>query len=499
MRLVVDIRNNRKPKEQKPERSAAAVRTEPTEIDWGHADPEKWQIMQTVYDGSFKFNRKPQMEEIVGPIEQGKAKLRMLPVKYQGILYQTSMLEWPEAQQKYTLIMRAAKAQLRVTPCAEGAFSYLRAVYCHLPGICIAQAVPDAVTDSILHSNGYQQSRLAEPLYPGRGKGCGDVPTLNLLRNIDPFDVQQGQVGDCWLLSAISALAEYEGAISHLFSKTAGDVQLLPSHEHNNYTITLWDLPTGEQVDITVDERLCSRADGSGVLGASPTLSGDLWCCYLEKAMAVHCGGWDKINGGQCSHAWRMLTGCQEQYTIQRLRGEFRAMGAFNPKTHQMEKLENSPHDSWKGAWTMPWPEVGGGGGAGLGLSENELFERMCAWDDAGFVMAAGTRQGSDSQHHEGIVDGHAYTILDCENDVAGTEFDLIKVRNPWGRKEFVSGRWDDDGPGWEKYPEVKAALNPVVLDDGIFWVDKDEFFHFFSTIYLCARDMATFTGQNSA
>ena len=128
-----------------------------------------------------------------------------------------------------------------------------------------------------------------------------------------------------------------------------------------------------------------------------------------------------------------------------------------------------------------------------LRLSKNELFERMCAWDDNNFIMAAGTKAGSDSNDTDGVVDGHAYTILDCVNDVAGTEFDLIKVRNPWGKGEFQSGKWDDDGPGWDQYPQVKAALNPVVCDDGIFWVDKEEFFSYFKTIYLCAKDMAEF------
>ena len=40
-------------------------------------------------------------------------------------------------------------------------------------------------------------------------------------------------------------------------------------------------------------------------------------------------------------------------------------------------------------------------------LSQNELFERMCAWEDAEYIMAASTRAGSDKHDHEGIVDGH--------------------------------------------------------------------------------------------
>eukprot|EP00656_Telonema_subtile_P049244 TRINITY_DN6077_c0_g1_i1.p1 TRINITY_DN6077_c0_g1~~TRINITY_DN6077_c0_g1_i1.p1 ORF type:complete len:458 (-),score=128.76 TRINITY_DN6077_c0_g1_i1:185-1558(-) len=112
----------------------------------------------------------------------------------------------------------------------------------------------------------------------------------------------------------------------------------------------------------------------------------------------------------------------------------------------------------------------------------------MCAWDDAGFLMAGGTCAGDDDEDHEGIVDGHAYTILDCENDVAGTEFDLIKVRNPWGSGELETGYWDDDGPGWEAHPEVKAALNPQKIDNGIFWMSKEEFFQFFRNIYVSGQ-----------
>ena len=69
----------------------------------------------------------------------------------------------------------------------------------------------------------------------------------------------------------------------------------------------------------------------------------------------------------------------------------------------------------------------------------------------------------------------------------------MLKVRNPWGKGEIEDGEFDDDGPGWERYPEIKAELNPVVADDGIFWVTKQEFFQFFSTIFVSAQDMTEF------
>ena len=117
----------------------------------------------------------------------------------------------------------------------------------------------------------------------------------------------------------------------------------------------------------------------------------------------------------------------------------------------------------------------------------------MCAWDDSNFIMAAGTKAGSDSNKTDGLVDGHAYSVIDCINDAAGTDVDLIKMRNPWGLNEIFSGEWDEDGPAWAQYPQVKALLQPVKADDGIFYVSTEEFFELFPAVLLCALDMADF------
>jgi hypothetical protein len=247
-------------------------------------------------------------------------------------------------------------------------------------------------------------------------------------------------------------------------------------------------------VDVVVDERLAARADGSGqLLGCSPSDDGELWPCYLEKAVAIHCGGWDKINGGQCTHAWSLLTGCKDQFTINCKDETYSCSGKFNPNDGVWEEHANSPHDGFGGMWPMAWPAVGGGGDSSLTLNQDELFGRMCEWDNTNFIMGAGTKAGSDSESTDGIVDGHAYTVLTCVAAVVGTEFDLIKVRNPWGTGEFESGMWSDGGQGWTEYPAVAAELKPTTADDGIFWLTTAEFFKYFPTLYLCAKDMTAF------
>ncbi|CAE8586537.1 unnamed protein product [Polarella glacialis] len=480
----------RKP-QQKPKPTPGAARQEPRKRNWSDADPKKWVFADVEYGGSYSYanGKEPQKQEVKGPIAEGLATLHAKPAEYDGLFHQSNMPNWPPDQQKYTLVMRTGSG-FSVREQAGGGFTWVAAKYQDLPGDM--KILPDRHTDSLLATFGGQ---TLSTLAPGRGVGCADVPFLKIVGQVDPSDIAQGGVGDCWLLSAISALAEYSGAIERLFRKTQ-NIHKLPADTSNMYTVSLYDVASWVEVDVLVDERLCGKSDSSGLLGCHPSVDGELWVCYLEKAVAAHCGGWDKLQGGTCVHAWRILTGCKEQYSFHKDdagTGKFRCSGTLNPNTEKWETLANSPHDGFRGLWPMPWPEVGGGGGLKLALGEQEMFERMCAWDDANYIMACGTRKGSDKEDHDGIVDGHAYTILSCIDNAGGTEFDMIKVRNPWGHGEFSSGMWDDDGPGWDKYPDVKAACNPVQADDGIFWVDAAEFFKYFETIYLCACDISKF------
>ena len=86
---------------------------------------------------------------------------------------------------------------------------------------------------------------------------------------------------------------------------------------------------------------------------------------------------------------------------------------------------------------------------------------------------------------------------LQVVSDACGMGVDLVKMRNPHGSSEIEKGVWDDDGPGWEQYPQIKAELNPVVADDGIFWVSKDEFFQYFVSVFLSASDMTQFLADD--
>ncbi|KAL3936857.1 MAG: hypothetical protein SGARI_002379 [Bacillariaceae sp.] len=372
----------------------------------------------------------------------------------------------------------------------KGKVTFLMHKYQPLPSFdndLLPKRFRDKYTDSMKYNGKKLVTKSNPPLMPGRGMGLVDDPTLKIIGIVDPSDIAQGQCGNCWLLSGIASLADFDGAIRQLFRKTK-DFYKMPyvDGRPNVYTITLFDLRTWNEVDIVVDERLPVRADGSGRLfGAKASQDGELWVCYLEKALAAHCGGWDRIDGGQVTHAWSLLIGNREQYIIQRSMADpdlFCCTARYDAEQQQWAEHDNSPLGGEQGMWEVPWPYVGGGG-EDL-LDEDELFARMCEWNDHNYLLAASTKGASDENTTDGIVDNHAYSVIDVLNDVAGTNVDLILVRNPWGRY----------GPGWQEYPEIEAELEPLHdYDDGVFHLTKEEFFLYFESVYLSASDMSRF------
>ena len=331
----------------------------------------------------------------------------------------------------------------------------------------------DGCTTIIVNNN--------KPIMPGRGMGIADTANMKLFGDdgASPNDIFQGDViGDCWLLSAIACLADFDFAVKRLFRKTTtADLGNLPQDEPNQYTITLWDLNTWNEVDIVVDERLPVRGDGSGfLLGAKPSHEGLLWVPYLEKAIAIHCGGYDKLEGkeivgmdpharrsrfhrfadssfpgpvtsvgGSCTNAWPMMTGSRNQFIVSKNPDTslYRCMARYNAKEKKWTDHSNSPHDSDQNVWSVDWPKVGGGGIMGSEITAEDLYNRIVAWDKTNYLIGAGTDGWSDKESTDGIVDNHAYSVIDSQRNICGTGIDLLLIRNPWGKGgELQNGKF---------------------------------------------------------
>ena len=136
---------------------------------------------------------------------------------------------------------------------------------------------------------------------------CSGGPNVVLAGagDIDPSDVIQRQLGDCWLLCSISALAEFDGLVSRLFSEQELALD-------GKYEVRLFDLASQTWKQYRIDDRLQTLPeDCSRLRFADVSPEREIWAPLLEKAFAVHAGGWDKIEGGDPQIALACLTGCR--------------------------------------------------------------------------------------------------------------------------------------------------------------------------------------------
>jgi Calpain family cysteine protease len=326
--------------------------------------------------------------------------------------------------------------------------------------------------------------------------------------------VRQGAVGNCWFLSALAVVAEkphlMRAVVPHTALNAAGCYQI------NLYLDGAWQpiivdsyLPI---VLVPVDESfsrkaLSSRdgalrrrdgipvqvssgspqaaAAGSVGAGASSTTylalpafcaapHRQLWPCLVEKAYAKAHGSYQQLSGGFIAEGLQDLTGAPTETVV------------FQ---------------------------------AGF-LDVDTFWARLLSFAAAGFLMGVATAQGGD-----GLVGGHAYSVLDvlevpdsiageqckvtdyfgsskrrsdlpdasnastmddaasrgdmsskmarCERGVR-TTLRLVRIRNPWGVREW-KGDWSADSERWTKALRKRLGSDTFAKGDGTFYMSYED------------------------
>lgn len=99
--------------------------------------------------------------------------------------------------------------------------------------------------------------------------------------------------------------------------------------------------------------------------------------------------------------------------------------------------------------------------------------------------MGAGSPQhanGDRESSQQGIVFGHAYSVLDVK-DIDGNK--LIQLRNPHGNNGAEwKGDWSDNSYKWTQ--RLKTLGKIQFKDDGVFWMSQEDFIFNFRALYLC-------------
>jgi len=243
-------------------------------------------------------------------------------------------------------------------------------------------------------------------------------------------DPRQGKIGDCYYVSALTVAGEkfIKGAL--FFDKKYNENKI------GAYIARFYF--QGEPVEVIIDDQFAKDNEGFSFVKSEDGKK--LWPMILEKAYAKLYGGYHKIVAGKVSYALSELTGGL-------------------PEEKSLKAAQQNVDKFW---------------------------EELKNYVKEGYLLGAGSPEnpmGDAAVSDEGIVQGHAYAVLDV------AEFNgeyLIKLKNPHGvGGQEWTGDWSDNSYKWNE--KAKKALKITEhKDDGEFWMSVEDFAYEFKSLYVC-------------
>ncbi|XP_048525407.1 calpain-A isoform X4 [Dendroctonus ponderosae] len=252
------------------------------------------------------------------------------------------------------------------------------------------------------------------------------------------FDVQQGELGDCWLLAAAANLTLYH----RLFLQIVPDDQDFDDKYAGIFHFRFWQY--GRWIDVVIDDRLPTYRGQLVFLHS--TEENEFWSALIEKAYAKMHGSYEALKGGSTCEAMEDFTG----------------------GVTEMYELESSPPN---------------------------LFQIMIKAYERASLMGCSIEPDPnilEAQTPEGLVRGHAYSItrvqyVDIQTPNVTGKIPLLRLRNPWGNESEWNGAWGDGSPEWRFISESeKEELGLTFDNDGEFWMAFKDFQQHFSRVEIC-------------
>jgi len=304
---------------------------------------------------------------------------------------------------------------------------------------------------------------------------------------IEPSDLCQGAVGDCWLVAAFASASEHPHVIRHQFLTKEYNPRGL-------YKVRIFDPQLDKWVIIKVDDRIPCKKGTKKPHFMKPNGS-ELWAIILEKAYAKHCGSYAKIEGGFVLWGWLSMTG---NHVFQMTVNE--AKGGKHWIREDMKAI-NDPKDKRACGFVRTKEKY----------SEDQVWSLLKKYDRQKALISASIGKsaykgndgprGEQMLEKEGLVAGHAYSLISAFEvtergpgglpKAGGKTFRLLNLRNPWGTFEW-KGEWSDHSSMWKKHPSIKKQLKFEAADDGAFWMTFEDFKKTFTRINICDRDTRT-------
>ena len=243
-------------------------------------------------------------------------------------------------------------------------------------------------------------------------------------------DIKLGSLPDAYVIAVLSSMAEFPLLVLQLFKTIE-----LPVEERA--------IEIGMHIDgiwkiVCVDDYFpVYKESGKPVFSDAP--NGAIWGVLLEKA-------WAKVNGGYAN----IINGYPKE-----------VFDIFTPfTTIQLNTNNENPNNLWKN------------------IRDADAYN--C-------IMTCSILEGTKGIENVGLIANHTFSLVSAfEGTVEGKVEKLMKLRNPFGEGEW-NGDWSDYSPKWTE--EAKAAFpmyDGIKRDDGIFWIDFDNYSKYFPITTIC-------------
>lgn len=274
-----------------------------------------------------------------------------------------------------------------------------------------------------------------------------DNPTF-LKEKVSAADVRQGGLGDCWLMSSLTALANMEvglhricveydtkigiyGFVFHRdgewITSIVDDKLYLKSPDWDSRSVQRHLLELTDREDVEKEYRRTYQTGSQALFFAHCADPNETWLPLLEKAYAKAHGDFASLVGGWIGEGLEDLTG---GVTTELLTSDILDIDEF-----------------WENEM----------------LKVNKEFLFGCSTGLLG--SGYGTR--------DGISEGHAYVIMEARELSTGER--LLKLRNPWGKGKSGqwAGAWSDGSK--ELTPEAQIELKHKFGNDTVFWISYQD------------------------
>lgn len=315
--------------------------------------------------------------------------------------------------------------------------------------------------------------RCEQPDLWMRARMLGDPSEAVLFDQVRPQDIDQGGLGDCWLMAALACLAEYPAKLKGLFES---------KHitEDGKYQISLFDVEKMEWTPVIVDEFVpCKIRRGEPAPCFAEPLGEELWVLLLEKAVAKWCGSYGMLSGGFVAWAFQLLTGEADPVSYRRYKDNSWKRRYLGRKAQIQMGARSPRHAPFYYSKDKPVPM-------------DDFFHVMKEHIDNHHVIAAsmdGSPEKTEEAKGNGLYTRHVYSILNLLDEEldAGGRVKLIQLRNPWGNCEWT-GDWNDckGAQKWAENPKLWEKVNPPSKNDGSFYMPWEDFAKIYDNITIC-------------